>query len=525
VNSSIPPPEVFTVPHVPGFAHDVFVSYAHGPEPFAGFRGMRTDFISKWTHSLVDDLSSQLDICLGTKDLTRRVSIWMDPALDGNRPLREGLNAEIKQSALLLVVMSKFYLESSWCGDELKWFSDHASSNDRIFIVKAFNTPIDQWPAALRPDGHPLPGFTFYSTEHPNDLGKPLGWPQPDSTDKAYWDQVWKLAHSMASQLRRMEWSAGATSTSAGSQRNVESIPARVGRTLFLGYMHDSLYDLRTDLRARLDKTGFNVVPPVGDDPVDEATVRTAFEKYLLASDAIVLAANQNSEFWPKGQDGGPLGLQFQLAKQYRIPVHLWLQTKDLSTVRSQQYRSFLANVEANARGGSDILIHAADIDEFVQYISSKLDAAPKPSKGAEQLAVVCSNARAGQTKYDEFQQTVTDALWGAERSSIIPDKDDDSGHIRLMPLQDDISRADTLVVLCFDQEWNWANKIILQLRQMMGEQSAKTRIFVMGPEYRNKGTFVPAFNFKTVVGVTPDNRVPTNQVADEIKKIVGGAA
>jgi hypothetical protein len=119
----------------------------------------------------------------------------------------------------------------------------------------------------------------------------------------------------------------------------------------------------------------------------------------------------------------------------------------------------------------------------------------------------------------------VTEALREAERSSIIPGQEDDSGQIRLMPLQEDISRADTVVVLCFDQEWNWASRIIQQLGQMMGEQGAKTRIFVTGPEDRKKGKFVPAFKFKTVVGVTPDNRVPINEVADEIKKIVGGAA
>jgi TIR domain len=511
------------VPYVPGFAHDVFVSYAHGPKPLAGFRGMRSDFISKWTQSLVDDLSSQLDVFLGTKDQKRRVSIWMDPALDGNSPLSKSINSKIKQSALFLVVMSDFYLDSPWCLDELKWFSDYLGSNDRIFVVKAFNTAVERWPPALKPDGDALPGYTFYTTEHPDHPGKPLGWPQPDETEKAYWKEVWTLADAMASQLKRMEWTAGRTSVSAAAQGKAEIVPTRVGRTLFLGYMHDSLHDLRSDLRARLDKAGFKIVPPAGDDPVDEATVRSAFETYLPASDAIALIANQNSELWPKGQDGGPLGLQFQLAKQYRIPVHLWLQTTDLSTVRNQQYRSFLANVEANARGGSDILIHAADTDEFVRYISGKLDTAPKPSKGAEQLAVVCSNARIGQAKCDELQYTVTEALREAERSSIIPGQEDDSGQIRLMPLQEDISRADTVVVLCFDQEWNWASRIIQQLGQMMGEQGAKTRIFVTGPEDRKKGKFVPAFKFKTVVGVTPDNRVPINEVADEIKKIVGG--
>ena len=124
------------MPYVPGFAHDVFVSYAHGPKPLAGFRGMRSDFISKWTQSLVDDLSSQLDVFLGTKDQKRRVSIWMDPALDGNYPLSQNINAKIKQSAILLVVMSDFYLDSPWCLDELKWFSDHAASNDRILSLR-----------------------------------------------------------------------------------------------------------------------------------------------------------------------------------------------------------------------------------------------------------------------------------------------------------------------------------------------------------------------------------------------------
>ena len=57
---------------------------------------------------------------------------------NGNYPLSQNINAKIKQSALLLVVMSDSYLDSPWCLDELKWFSDHAASNDRIFVIKAF---------------------------------------------------------------------------------------------------------------------------------------------------------------------------------------------------------------------------------------------------------------------------------------------------------------------------------------------------------------------------------------------------
>jgi hypothetical protein len=325
--------------------------------------------------------------------------------------------------------------------------------------------------------------------------------------------------------LKRMEWIAGDAPVGNVPLNSAERVPLRVGRTLFLGHMHDSLIDLRSDLRARLDKTGFKVVPPVEDDPVDETSLRAAYEQYLPAADAIVLVANQNSELWPKGQDGGPLGLQLQLAQQYRATAHLWLQAQDLSTVRNQQYRGFLANLEANARASADILIHARDVDDFVRYISAKLDTTPKPRKGAEQFAVVCSNARAGELKYEEFQDIVVTALADTERSSIIADQESDSGQIRLMTLEDEISRADTVVVICFDQDWNWANKIILQLREVMGEQAAKTKIFVMGPEHKNKGKFVTAFKFRTVIGVLPDNRVPNNQIADDIKRILTGPA
>jgi hypothetical protein len=515
------------VSYLPDHTYDIFVSYAHGPQPVAGFHRMRTDFLSKWTHSFVDHLSSQLDITLGTKDHSRRVSIWMDPALDGNTAITKGLSTRIEQSALFLVVMSHFYLDSAFCADELKWFTDQAGrgTGNRIFVVKAFNMPVERWPTALKPDGHALPGYTFYHTDDPNDPGKPLGWPQPDDTDKAYWQQLWKLADEVASELKRMEWMASERLAQGVAKQTIAAVPARVGRTLFLGYMHDSLGDLRSELREQLDKTGFKVVPPHEEDPVDEGTARAAFDKYLPASDAVVLVANESSALWPKGQDGGPLGLQLQLAQKARVPVHLWQQVKDLTAVRNQAYRSFLANVEANARASSDVLIHADDISEFVRYISAKLDAAPKPAAGAEQFAVVCSNARPGQQAYEEFQDIVITALADTERSSIIADQDAESGQIRLMTLQDEILRADTVVVVCFDQEWNWAHRIILQLREMMGAHSAKTKIFVIGPEHRNKGKFVTAFKFNTVIGVTPDNRVPKSQVVDEIKKLLSGVA
>jgi hypothetical protein len=516
------------LPYLSDHSHDVFISYAHGPKAFAGYQGIRADFLSEWTRTLVDDLSGHLDFILGTKDEHRRVSVWMDPAFNGNSPLSEGLRAKISQSALLVVVMSKFYLESRWCSEELAWFSNHygKSSGDRIFVVKAYNTPAEGWSEALRPGGDPLPGYHFYSAEDPNSLGRPLGWPQRDVRgDKSYWEQLWKLADEIASQLKRIEWmmNAGATSPGAIASRQVPSVPARVGRTLFLGYTHDSLIESRYALREHLDMAGFKIVPPVEEDPVDEATVRSAFEKYLPASEAVILVGNQNSELWPRGQNGGPLGLQLQLAQQHRVPIHLWILAKDLSAIRNPQYRTFLANLDASA-ATPGLIIHTKDIESFVQGIGTKLDAAPKRQREESQFAVVWSN-RGRQTKYEDFETTITDALRDTGRTPILADRDDGSGQIRLMEVSKELSRADTVVVVCFDQDWIWAQSAMLQLSQIMEGQGDKTGILVTGPEYKNKGKIVPAKRFKTVVGVTPDNHVANDQVAGEIKRLLSQAA
>src|SRR5262249_35653913 len=184
------------------FTHDVFVSYAHGPRRLDGYKGKRDDFLSDWTKAFVDDLASQLDILLGTKDDARRAAIWMDPALAGNEPLTTGLKTAVESSALLLVVMSEFYLGSTWCGQELDWFRQKAPGVlDRFFVVRAFNADERRWPVALKPDGNALPGYPFHSSSDTD--GTPLGWPQPDKNDKSYWEQLTRLAHEIAAQLKK----------------------------------------------------------------------------------------------------------------------------------------------------------------------------------------------------------------------------------------------------------------------------------------------------------------------------------
>jgi len=504
------------VTYLPNFAHDIFVSYGRGPEAFGG----RTDFLSKWTRKFAEDLASQLDLILGNKEPSRRVDLWMDQsALRGNQPLSPELQKSIDQSALLLVVMSDYYLKSQWCAHELEWFSARGNAKmlGKIFVVKAFDTDRTTWPAVLRPEGSDLLGYPFFTTESGGDGSKPLGWPEPDESDKDYWKQLWTLSNQIASELKRREWVENAPDAAP-------HVPDRVGRTVFLGYMNDSLDELRGDLRQRLDKAGLKIFPPADEDPVDEGSLLESLEKYLPACEAIVLVANQNSPRWPRNQAGGPLGLQLEVARKRRVPAYLWLQVEDLGTVKYDPYREFLAGLQADAEGKPDVVIRLKDADAFVAHINQNLDTPALPPPGVEQFAVVCSNAKPGQP-YEDFQSRIIDMLAETDRSCIIADQDQGPDQIRLLNLRDEISRADTLLVLCFDQDWRWAMKILPQIRQLVDDRKEKKKLFVVGPKYQQKGQFVTGFKFQTIVGVTQQNVVQMDVVADQIKKALNGAA
>src|SRR5262245_60286981 len=145
-----------------GYEHDAFVSYAHGPK-FQLFNSDDGDLLSQWSRELVQDLGEQIAVKLGTKEPGRALSLWMDPTLRGNEPLSDTLKEAIERSALLVVIMSPYYLESDWCGKEVEWFTAVPGHDQRrIFVVRAWWTDRTQWPSGLKDhDGESALGYSF----------------------------------------------------------------------------------------------------------------------------------------------------------------------------------------------------------------------------------------------------------------------------------------------------------------------------------------------------------------------------
>ena len=181
----------------PHFNPDVFVSYSHG-DP----RGAGDSPLKQWTHALIRKLEGQI---LALDDEFDDLHIWMDAQIDPTAHLSEELRRKVATSGVLLIVMSKRYLKSAWCRDELDWFRnqirDRAGDVGRVFVLRVQPTETESWPDFLRDErGHAMPGFTFHD---PGDI-TPWGWPDLREMDRDCVKELCRLQTALTKRLREL---------------------------------------------------------------------------------------------------------------------------------------------------------------------------------------------------------------------------------------------------------------------------------------------------------------------------------
>src|SRR5262249_12108357 len=125
---------------VPGYMHDIFISYAHVDDvPYL-------DAKDGWVTTLVKVLKRRLGQLLGRADA---YSLWMDPELVGNVPLTPQIMNTLSNSATLLIILSPGYLSSEWCQREKNAFlnsvKERVRSGSRVFIVERDKVSRDQY--------------------------------------------------------------------------------------------------------------------------------------------------------------------------------------------------------------------------------------------------------------------------------------------------------------------------------------------------------------------------------------------
>jgi hypothetical protein len=466
------------------YTHDVFVSYAHGEDLEEAYGDPCKNPLYTWSCTLIDNLRHQIshNLC----PFSRKPDVWMDRALRSTGSLEGNLKKEIRSSALFVALISPYYLRSTWCQDEARTFSDFAGGfppverQDRIFAVSIVPTEREEWPPALRDDDQKaFLGMEFYRKR--GELWHTLGWPDPSvAGEKYYWDQIEQLAAEMTSQLIRMRH-AQENENLAGAGSAVE-VPVFVGRKLLLGYCFDTLARKRVQLRKQLSLMEMQVLPGENDDIKGQKSLESSYDRYLEQADAVVLLANEYCGTWPEDEEAGFVSLQVRKAREHATRCYMWLNIQNPDQIQTDSYGEYLKKIPEEIAKTKGALFTGQDINGFASLIKSELAALNLPD--IPRPAFICSNLSSRQNEYRQFYDRVLDAL-GELDYVVIRASDSGSGQIRLDALAPQVDESDAILVICFDQEWDWARNFLRELNHVSSlENTNRPRLLIVGPHY-----------------------------------------
>ena len=286
---------------VPGFEYDLFVSYAHiDDEPDVGQQ-------YGWVTALKDNLKTRLDRRLGI-----RSNVWMDQRLVAEARVSAPIIDGLRQSAGLLVILSRAYLNSTWCGRErggfLAGLQDYRAARRPVFLVECDD--LDR--ARLPEEFGDLLSVKFWQRETDGAAPQRLGDPLPTLEDRSYWARLNDLSFKISEELSRLQSTPG------------EAAPApKGGPAVFLAEVTDDLMDEYERVQRSLEQAGLVVLP-------DRAYPRHAPEAFAAAMTEDLgrcKAMVQLLGEYPgrvRGWNRSLAALQYQTAQTAGVPIRQW---------------------------------------------------------------------------------------------------------------------------------------------------------------------------------------------------------
>jgi len=318
------------------YANDVFVSYTHADDYHdpAGWQ---------WVTKFTADLRARLEGVSG-----RSVEIWRDTEkLGAADRFDDSISRAIKDSAILLVVLSPTYFNSEPCRQERATFyrkiadegRDFAGGKARIVKVAKYWVPLDTYP----PDLRALLEHRFY------DLGPPRKEFHLSADDKVrqqYPSKVDDVAQELAGLLAALE-----------SPEAPADAPQRTGEAKGVVYLAEGTSDVeqqRVKLRRQLTQLGFDVQPSQELRLLAPHEVRPTIAAMIQQSQLVVHPVGGYYGFAPEGADGKSL-VEIQLeisrsdARNGDLGRIIWV--PDDLAVQEEQQKAFLDRIRSAFAG------------------------------------------------------------------------------------------------------------------------------------------------------------------------------
>nr|VFJ57121.1 MAG: TIR domain-containing protein [Candidatus Kentron sp. FW] len=171
------------------YRHNAFISYAWRDNLSLEENG------KGWVGVFVDRLGKLLD-----RELPRALSqdgVWLDyEQMRGSDRIGNTVREALQQSRLLVPILSKGWLDSPWCQDELRIFLHrHGPDSGRIFPI---------WMDSVEDLPEPLNDLRKYQFWYQDEAKQSrIRWfPEPDPTDRDYSRIQQDLARDMAKRLQ-----------------------------------------------------------------------------------------------------------------------------------------------------------------------------------------------------------------------------------------------------------------------------------------------------------------------------------
>src|SRR5579864_796603 len=316
---------------VPGFKHDLFVSYASvDNEP---------DGKVRWVSHFRDDLEIALRQRLG-----QDIKIFFDSAdLRAHHELSQLLE-DAGNSAIFLAMLSPSYIspERKWPLAELKAFVNApgagakiAGEPNRIVTIEIFPVEEGKLPQELQD----LKRTRFYD-RHPETRAELKLTPESDP--KAYNERVHQLAHQLVQLLRELRDRRAKDAPTADTVTAPEPTAARskgsvtppgrpfAGKTVLLAQVTDDLYSQRQQVQSYLEDLGVKVIPD-GEYPEGGAKFAAAVKTDMEKADLFVQLLSQMRSFKPEDlrasdneQAKSYAQFQYDAALRRGVPVLQW---------------------------------------------------------------------------------------------------------------------------------------------------------------------------------------------------------
>lgn len=339
--------------YLDGFENDVFLSYAHIDNESEGTREK-----ARW----VSDFGDQLKIRL-LKHMGETVEVWWDPKLDRSQLFDEVIEKAVRNSAIVVSLVSNAYIKRDYCKQELQWFAEQgnlktASGHKRVFPVLLYRLPFDQWPETCKG----VSGFEFFDAKF-EDLSKPL-----DTDCQQFSDMLWKLVGEIAGVLNGIKQSRGAVAQASTPQPD----RARAqGFRVFLGASSDELASVRNLLKKELQQQGIEVIskiPPPYTQKEHAEETKKAIEQadlclHLLGNlPGTPIDEDIPAQTFPR--------VQAELALEHaRSQLILMPESFSLEAVEEPEYKQFLIDLQERPRQSGRLQIVKAGRAQMLEAV------------------------------------------------------------------------------------------------------------------------------------------------------------